>query len=572
MNKKILIFVLLILFIPAIVCGIWFYSVSGDNYTTSNVATVTLVAPDENEWVYESDEDKLFFTELASNLVEIEKQEFSSEIWTVYTLELERTFDSKMLYLCLSPNAKNCLAYDEDGVWYRINTDDARKFLVREELEGVYTNRNCPDLVVSLSGNEFLVPTKSYIWSYLLADGTFSTVEGAYDDIYSLPLMVSASTGFNFVFSHEPDWHDIKIFDGETLVFSGDSSSLNTFSYQSDAILRAVVSSKWYQNDANLYYGESVNEFTFSYDVRATATLNKDSYQPGELAWAKLDNAQNDTFEFVISDDFDTSDDLCIRNYNDNRYLLIPISSYNKTGTYLLTLKSDFSNINLTINVAERYLEDASITLGSASASVYQNALEMFVNEVSSLDTMMDEEPLWINGAITPVVKYEEGRDRYWISAPSYGVNQIVDGMKIGVKNFGLHYVKSVDFESIHARAICDGVIVMSKETEAFGKTLVIDHGFGVCSVYGRLESLNFTVGARVKRGDEIGVSSEEGIRISRVKQGEFDISTTQAQVFFGICVDGVFINPYQFITEQTKPEDSEITVAPQVFNDAIGI
>ncbi len=553
MNKKILIIILLVLFVPTVLAALWFYSVSGAEFNPSNVSEVRL-SNDEDEWIFTEDTEKEFFTSVVNNFEAIERQTFSADVWTLYTLELERIFETSVFYLCLSPDAKNCLAYDSEGEWYRIDTSDARKFLTREELEGIYTSYTYPKLAAVFSGEAHDIEPREYEWSYLLANGDFSTTSNKDGKAVDTGFNVPATTGFDISFSIMPDWCDVKIFDGDALVFSGDLSSFKSFSYDRDATLRTLVSASWYEDDSHLYYGTTVTEFTFNYNVRATAEANKYDLIPGEVAWITIENGYNETFR--VETNLDTSDTLTVREHQGKHYLALPVSMNNKTGEYNVSIVSDGSNIQLKFTVSERLLEDAKVKLLTAGAHEYETALESFENEInlSSYKTTLTE-PLWKGGFVTPVIKFDENnKECYWISAPSYGVEQIVDGMKISTKNFGTHYVKSVEFEFIKARAVADGIIAFSGETSAFGNTLVIDHGFGLYTVYGHLEDLSHKSGDTVKQYDVIGHSSNGGIVM---KNG---------QLFFAILQDGVFVNPYMLINEQKSADAPDTTLAPIEF------
>jgi hypothetical protein len=554
LNKKVLVLILIVLFIPALISVGWYLSVSGDTFTPSNVAVVRLITPDGETLEYTSKEEKEFFTTLSSNLVHIEKQTFSSDIWSLYTLEFEQTFDIASYYLCLSGDAKNCLAYDEKGNWYRIHTEDAKKFLVRKELEGIYTNSTYPQLSVSQSGNLYNVSAKEYEWNYLLADGTFAHISDKSDMISESIVTISQSLGFSVSFSVQPDWCDVKIFSDDTLLFSGDISSLDNFQHSQDCTLRALVTANWYQDESKLYYGSTVTEFYFDYDVRATAQLNKDTFIPGEIAYVKLFNATGD--KFTVNSDLDTAEELSIRRFGDFSYLAVPISINNKTGSYSIRLTSENSDINLSLNITERLIEDAKMKLASATAYEYQSALENFVSEIQIDDyNSRISEPLWKDGFVTPVIKFKEGKESYWISAPPFAAAQIVDGMKLSVKNFGTHYIKSVEFDCIEARAVCDGEVAFAGVTTAFGNTVVLDHGAGLFSLYGHLDSSDINSGQTMKKGDIVGNSSDSGMVM---KGGE---------LFFAFLQDGVFVNPFMLINEQRVESDSDTTSAPNIFD-----
>ena len=553
MNRKTLAIVLLIILIPVSLAAAWYFSVSGSQFTPSNVSKIKLIN-DTDTWEYTDDAEKEFFTAVVNNFEAIEPQHYSSEVWTLFTLELERILDTTVFYLCLSPNAKNCLAYDTDGNWYRIDTADARKFLVREELEGIYTAYTYPKLNADFLGESHEIEPREYDWSYLLANGDLSKSSSVGEACADTGFNIPATTGMALSFSVMPDWCDVKIFEGDALVFSGDLTTFKDFFYTKDATLRALISASWYEDDSHLYFGTTLTEFTFNYNVRATATLNKTSFIPGEVAWAVLDNAYNEVFD--IQTNLITSEKLTIREYQNKHYLAIPISMDNKTGEYTISLRSQGSDVQLKLTVSERFLEDAKVKLISASAQEYDSALQSFDDEIALTDHESDiTEPLWKNGFATPVIKFDEkGKECYWISAPAYGVEQIVDGMKISTKNFGTHYVKSVELDFIKARAVADGTVVFSGETTAFGNTLVIDHGFGLLTVYGHLEELSLKVSDTVKQYDVVGNSSDSGIVM---KTG---------QLFFGILQDGVFVNPYMLINESKNASSLDTTLPPIEF------
>ena len=59
--------------------------------------------------------------------------------------------------------------------------------------------------------------------------------------------------------------------------------------------------------------------------------------------------------------------------------------------------------------------------------------------------------------------------------------------------------------------ATADGVVVDAKRIPNFGKTIVIDHGFGYETVYGHLQTFKVRPGSKVKRGQIIGTVGNTG-------------------------------------------------------------
>lgn len=57
-----------------------------------------------------------------------------------------------------------------------------------------------------------------------------------------------------------------------------------------------------------------------------------------------------------------------------------------------------------------------------------------------------------------------------------------------------------------------DGVVVLAEYFGIYGNAVVIDHGYGLMSLYGHLSSLRVEVGATVTRGEELGRSGATGL------------------------------------------------------------
>jgi len=59
--------------------------------------------------------------------------------------------------------------------------------------------------------------------------------------------------------------------------------------------------------------------------------------------------------------------------------------------------------------------------------------------------------------------------------------------------------------------APADGVVLSSAFQGGYGNAIIIDHGYGVVSRYGHLESFNVRPGQRVRRGDVVGFVGSTG-------------------------------------------------------------
>lgn len=522
------------MFLPAIIAGVWFLSVTGNKLSVSNVSSVVLTLSDNEIETFLSENDRDFFIQLKESFEPIEKQTYDPEVYSLYKLDFLRIQGDVTYFLCLSADTNNCLAYDVNENWYRIEKEKAKQFLLDYNITDVYKYSSVPSLTLSDGKSEYLLLPAHSDWNYLVADGNYKNVVA--DVKQSGEVTVSSLDNFELFFSVEPDWHSVKIFENETLVYDGLLDSTSNFVSRNDAHFNAIVTAEWYDTTTTLYNGEVTYEFNLYYDADAVYSINKDEFNSGEVIYIRVYNADDETFQ--ISADF-ISDSINMLPYSSGQLAVLPVPMDTVTGEYTLTLHSDKSEFKIPIKINARNFETVKVGLiREESPTNYNAALNAFKTEISDANSIVLSECFWANGCITPIEKFINSREQYWVSAPSYGVKQIVDSVTIEERNFGIHYVKSVDVESLKIRAISDGVVAYAGQTTAYGTTVVIEHGYGFKSVYGYLDEVTLNVGDRVKIGDFFAVA----------KTSRYSIASTE--LFFAIMVNETFVNPFNYINE----------------------
>lgn len=88
--------------------------------------------------------------------------------------------------------------------------------------------------------------------------------------------------------------------------------------------------------------------------------------------------------------------------------------------------------------------------------------------------------------------------------------------------------------------ATAAGVVTQAGYSGGYGNLIVIDHGFGLETRYGHLQSFQIQAGAIVKRGEMIGRLGATG-------------RTTGAHLHYEVMANGRLLNPLQLLTQQ-KP------------------
>ncbi|MBT6339755.1 MAG: M23 family metallopeptidase [Desulfobacula sp.] len=83
-------------------------------------------------------------------------------------------------------------------------------------------------------------------------------------------------------------------------------------------------------------------------------------------------------------------------------------------------------------------------------------------------------------------------------------------------------------------KAANSGKVILAQEVGIFGNTVIIDHGFGLCSLYSHLNQISVNKGDVLKKGDGIGFTGLTGLA-----GGD--------HLHFSMIVHNVFVNPVEW-------------------------
>ena len=88
--------------------------------------------------------------------------------------------------------------------------------------------------------------------------------------------------------------------------------------------------------------------------------------------------------------------------------------------------------------------------------------------------------------------------------------------------------------------ATADGTVVHASTYSDYGNLVRIDHGFGLESRYGHLQTITVAVGTKVKRGDKIGTVGSTG-------------RATGPHLHYEVRVNDRLLNPLQFLLKNAR-------------------
>ena len=79
-----------------------------------------------------------------------------------------------------------------------------------------------------------------------------------------------------------------------------------------------------------------------------------------------------------------------------------------------------------------------------------------------------------------------------------------------------------------------NGIVALAEYLGIYGKTVVIDHGFGIMTLYGHMSELRVKKGQAVKRGDDIGSTGATGLALGD-------------HLHFSVLVHGLAVRPLEW-------------------------
>jgi murein DD-endopeptidase MepM/ murein hydrolase activator NlpD len=93
------------------------------------------------------------------------------------------------------------------------------------------------------------------------------------------------------------------------------------------------------------------------------------------------------------------------------------------------------------------------------------------------------------------------------------------------------------DVQNEPVQAANDGRVVHASDLGIFGNCIVVDHGYGLQSIYGHLSRIDVKVGDMVKKGQAMGIAGSTGL-------------ATGVHIHFSMQIDGVQTNPREWWDE----------------------
>lgn len=203
------------------------------------------------------------------------------------------------------------------------------------------------------------------------------------------------------------------------------------------------------------------------------------------------------------------------------------------------------------VNAKNKLTESIKVSLADFSLGEVVKAPDLsesgFSNNVALSNIRKNDNPILNKAMVSLTLR------PYFANAFSYPLSKIETGgfsfgkfisfTKYKIQHLGVDLRASKDTNIL---AINDGKVVLTANLSNYGKTIIVDHGFNIFSLYLHLDEFKVTEGEMVKRGQRIGLSGDTGY-------------ATAPHLHFSMRVGNSRIDPIEFIKASKKMDDNFI-------------
>ncbi len=505
---------LIVLMIPTYLAVIVYKNAVNNPVTERAVAKMVLTDPDGKEYVFEKGKTTdceygeihggtiSFFIGMHANAEKVSAlpaalngtDTFRA---TYYSYNLENVYT-----YYFSTDASAAYYVDAAGSAYHIARGDAEVFVNSLYALSLYKEAQAP--VMTLGSDGTVIVPQSMTWRYQLTDSEYANAVAAVSDEKKTVTVAGLP---QFKFSRQPDYLLVQIYRDSELIFNDLYSNLTTgnVDFGSDnATLSVAVTAQWYQNEDYSSYGEAY--YNFIMDVRAPSAfyLGETTVEVGEFVVISGKNVTDPSaITFTSSPEINFTPVFFAEG--DYVYALVPISyELEYSPSYTFTLDCEGVQTVLTLNVEKKTFRTQASDIDSniIVATRTQATLDAFAETMS---------PLYANQLNT----------RYWKESTKFtepvGSAMVKTGFGLYVsitatgtvyQHEGVNFVVN-DGQAVYAA--CGGEVIFVGTTSLSGRTVVIDHGFGLKTMYCHMSATNVGVGDVVNAGDTIGVVGSTG-------------------------------------------------------------
>ena len=421
-----------------------------------------------------------------------------------YSLDIV-TDDGEMLNynLTIDLDGMKLDIYDQTNDQYLYPSYEQIKTLL--SMEGFYSIYDTTAPSVQLTYSTLSIPAKvsTSQWVYQLANGrNMEKKNQLVVDPADASIPLHPDHEIQIYAEQKPAFMTLRAYDGSTLIheekISGDSFSPVRF----DGRLRYELTNQWNKSAQSNTFGSSTLTFYGEMDIEPELKMDRPYATAGDLIVFEIFNV-NDTQTVQIKQDLSKS--LKVVKGKDRHFAFLSLNYYAKPGKYTVDLIVEGDRGRFTksypVEIKSKDFKKQYLTIDKNVAASTKNdeAYAEYAKYFTPVREESIQEKLWEGKFIMPV----EGR-----ISTEFGEMRYVNGSLTSYRHSGIDVAVPTGTQ---VAAPNHGIVKLSRNLIMPGETIVIDHGYGIFSVYFHLNSRLVEVGQEVKMGDIIGTVGSTG-------------------------------------------------------------
>ncbi|MBE6683604.1 MAG: M23 family metallopeptidase [Ruminococcaceae bacterium] len=502
-----------------------------------SVNKVTLSTPSADSVSFESESEVSFFVSMLKNALPISSamRDVSGEDPVYITLH---PGDDPLEYkLYPSLNLSGCLLIDPEGDLFVLETETAKKLLLRSEFDYLYSSYFLPTLSVVSGENEYNVAPIDCSWEYYKTDGNkYSYTPEALSDGSETFVILKGLDNY-LKFTPDGEVRPYEMTDISYIADNGSEYSIKDISQLDlsfDTVLDVSFSVNWSGMNGAQASGNAKYKFKIIYDIPATITLSANELTAGDVLVLNATHL-NESEEFSLKTALNTASLKFGMTDKSKGVALLPIGLANKSGEYTLEIITGVGSINETIKVNDR--ESTAWIPIDVTTEQYEEMLstakmQEFRDTIAAATSSRPEENHF---------NFETGKLNRPVGdkVPVFTFGQTINlGTTSADGDSGERICEGVVYEldaGTSVRSAQSGKVVFSGNLAPTGNTVIVYHGYGIYSYYYHLEELIVQVGYTLNDGEILG------------KAGTSGFTNGKTVLHYAISIDGVFVDPMWF-------------------------
>ncbi len=385
---------------------------------------------------------------------------------------------------------------------YLADFEKGKELISSEAFKDLYQSA-LPKIQLTYSTLSIPADVRDMSWTFKMANG--ETLQTNENIITQKPATTPLNADHSLsIFSEvEPQNITLRVYDDATLLQESIVEDYTITPYPFNGTLRYELTCQWDKTALNGAYGSTTYAFNGTMALDPELVFDKTELTAGDLAIIQIHNIGPDQKPVIEQT---LTDAIHIFKENDTYYAILALNYWAKPGSYTLDFsvaekdKTIYSH-DYTLTVVDKTFKKQYLTVDTTVESSTRNdaAYAQYAEHFTPVRDTSINEKLWEGPFIQPV----EGR-----ISTEFGEMRYVNGALTSYRHSGIDIAAPA---GTNIMAPNNGVVKLSMPLILTGETIVIDHGYGIFSVYFHMNERFVNVGDTLTKGDIIGTVGSTG-------------------------------------------------------------